>query len=125
MYPEEARVAAHDVPLIAGTVSTTLFVVSYLPMLTKAFVTRDLRSYSMGYLLIANVGNGVHSIYVFSLPFGPIWFLHTFYLLSTAVMLVWYRRYATREATTRPTSKTVDHGTDESRPAVIRRTPSP
>ena len=116
--------AVHDLPLIAGTVSTTLFVVSYLPMLTKAFVTRDLRSYSMGYLLIANVGNAVHSVYVFSLPFGPIWFLHSFYLLSTAVMLVWYRRYATREATRRPTCRAVDRRTNESRPAVIRRTTS-
>ena len=61
----------HDVPVLAGTVSTLLFVVSYLPMLVKAFRTRDLESYSLGNLLIANVGNGVHSIYVFSLPHGP------------------------------------------------------
>ena len=40
-------------------------------MLVKAFRTRDLESYSLGNLLIANVGNGVHSIYVFSLPIGP------------------------------------------------------
>ena len=58
----------HEFPIVAGTVSTLLFVVSYLPMLVKAFRTRDLESYSLGNLLIANVGNGVHSIYVFSLP---------------------------------------------------------
>ncbi len=87
----------HDVPVLAGAVSTLLFVVSYLPMLVKAFQTRDLQSYSLGNLVIANVGNGVHSVYVFSLPMGPIWFLHGFYLLSTAVMLVWHRRFARRE----------------------------
>ncbi len=86
----------HDVPVVAGTVSTVLFVVSYLPMLVKAFRTRDLTSYSLGNLMIANVGNAVHSVYVFSLPLGPIWFLHAFYLLSTAVMLLWHRRYAGR-----------------------------
>jgi uncharacterized protein with PQ loop repeat len=80
-------------PTIAGTASTILFVVSYLPMLVKAVRTKDLASYSLGNLLIANVGNVVYSVYVFSLPFGPIWFLHAFYLVSTAAMLLWYRRY--------------------------------
>jgi hypothetical protein len=88
----------HEFPVLAGTVSTLLFVVSYLPMLVKAFRTRDLESYSRGNLLIANVGNGVHSIYVFSLPAGPIWALHGFYVVSTAVMLVWHRLYAGRKA---------------------------
>ena len=73
--------------------STALFVISYLPMLVKAGRSRDLSSYSVGNLLIANVGNLVHSVYVFSLPFGPIWFLHIFYLLSTALMLCWWWRY--------------------------------
>jgi hypothetical protein len=30
---------------------------------------------------------------VFHLPAGPIWVLHTFYLVSTALMLIWYLRY--------------------------------
>jgi hypothetical protein len=42
-------------------------------MLVKAHRTRDLASYSLGNLLLANVGNAVHSVYVFSLPAGPIW----------------------------------------------------
>jgi len=86
----------NDFPVLAGTVSTLLFVMSYLPMLVKAFRTRDLESYSLGNLLIANIGNGVHSIYVFSLPMGPIWFLHGFYVVSTAVMLLWHRLYVGR-----------------------------
>lgn len=106
-----------DLPLVAGTVSTTLFVISYLPMLTKAIRTRDLTSYSVGYLLIANVGNAVHSVYVFSLPVGPIWFLHSFYLLSTAVMLFWYwlyrssRRSGDSAQTTAQTAPAVGPGT--------------
>lgn len=83
-------------PMIAGTISTVLFVVSYLPMLVKAVRTKDLSSYSLGNLVIANVGNVVHSVYVYSLPLGPIWLLHTFYLMATAAMLVWYRRYVGR-----------------------------
>ena len=72
--------AAPSVTVLAGMVSTTLFVVSYLPMLVKAYRTRDLASYSLGNLVMANVGNAVHSVYVFSLPLGPIWFLHGFYV---------------------------------------------
>jgi hypothetical protein len=33
-------------------------------------------------------------VYVVSLPAGPIWALHSFYLTTTALMLVWYLRYA-------------------------------
>lgn len=91
-----------DVPMLAGTVSTVLFVSSYLPMLVKAFRTHDLESYSLANLVIANVGNGVYSVYVFSLPPGPIWVLHGFYLCSTAMMLVWHRMFVRREPATAP-----------------------
>ena len=57
-------------------VSTTVFAGSMLPMLLKAARTRDLSSYSTGNLVLANIGNAVHSVYVFHLPAGPIWFLH-------------------------------------------------
>ena len=85
-----------DLPVIAGTISTTIFAISTLPMLLKAFRTRDLRSYSLGNMLLANTGNVIHSVYVFHLPAGPIWALHSFYLLTTALMLVWYLRYQWR-----------------------------
>ena len=86
--------ASSDFALLAGSVSTFLFVTSYLPMLVKAFRTRDLSSYSRGNLVLANVGNAVYTVYVASLPLGPIWFLHTFYVLSTALMLLWHFRHA-------------------------------
>ena len=67
-------------PLLAGMASTALFVGSYLPMLHRAWRTRDLASYSRSSLVLANVGNVIQAIYVYSLPLGPIWFLHGFYL---------------------------------------------
>lgn len=90
--------AIHNLPLMAGSISTLIFVTSYLPMLVKALRTKDLSSYSRTQLLLANVGNVIYSAYVFSLPVGPIWALHTFYLLATALMLAWYVRYGRRTA---------------------------
>jgi len=85
--------SATSLPLLAGIASTVIFAGSTLPMLGKALRTRDLGSYSLGNLLLANTGNAVHSIYVFSLPPGPLWILHSFYLVSTGLMLAWFLRY--------------------------------
>ncbi|RZU66593.1 hypothetical protein EV379_2955 [Microterricola gilva] len=82
-----------NLPLLAGAISTVLFAVSYLPMLAKAVHTRDLSSYSLVNIATTNVANGLYSLYVFSLPVGPIWFLHGFYLLASALMLVWFIRF--------------------------------
>jgi len=81
------------IPVLAGAVSTVIFAGGTLPMLVKAARTKDLSSYSLGNIGLSNLGNVIHSIYVFHLPAGPIWVLHTFYLLSTALMLIWYLRY--------------------------------
>lgn len=62
-------------------------------MLVKAARTRDLASYSLGNLVLSNVANAVHSIYVFNLPAGPIWVLHLAYVLASALMLAWWLRY--------------------------------
>lgn len=85
-----------DVAMLAGSVSTAVFVGSYLPMLVKARRTRDMDSYSRGNLVLATLGNAIYSIYVFSLPAGPIWFLHLFYVASTLLMLAWHLRYTGR-----------------------------
>ena len=82
-----------DTPLIAGTISTIIFATSLLPMLIKARRTRDLASYSLGNILLSNLGNLVHSVYVLSLPAGPIWALHGFYLVSMGLLLLWYLRF--------------------------------
>jgi len=80
-------------PVVAGAVSTAIFVASALPMLMKAFRTKDLKSYSLPNIALSNVGNVIHSVYVYSLPPGPIWVLHSFYLVTTGLMLLWYLRY--------------------------------
>jgi uncharacterized protein with PQ loop repeat len=91
------------IPLAAGMISTVLFAVSVLPMLAKAWRTQDLSSYSLGNMVTSNVANLVHAVYVFSLPMGPIWLLHSFYLIATALMLFWYLRYRqTRSHARRP-----------------------
>jgi hypothetical protein len=76
--------------LLAGMISTSIFAVSHIPMLIRAYRTKDLRSYSVANLVLSNLGNGFHWLYIVSLPFGPIWFLHGFYTLTTAMMLLWY-----------------------------------
>src|SRR5262245_54748520 len=98
----EGKTMDMNLPVIAGTVSTTIFAFSTLPMLLKAVRTKDLKSYSLGNILLANVGNAIHSVYVFNLPPGPIWLLHAFYLVTTGLMLVWYLRYEWRPGIPRP-----------------------
>ena len=88
-----------SLPTLAGIASTVIFAASTLPMLVKAYRSRDLRSYSLGNIVLANVGNSVHSIYVFSLPPGPVWLLHSFYVATSALMLGWYLRYTLRKST--------------------------
>ncbi|HEX6268914.1 MAG TPA: hypothetical protein VFZ43_01650 [Anaerolineales bacterium] len=82
-----------SLPTIAGFISTALFALGTLPMLAKAFRTRNLASYSLGNILLSNIGNIIYAIYVLNLPPGPIWILHGYNLLSTGLMLVWYLKY--------------------------------
>jgi uncharacterized protein with PQ loop repeat len=82
-----------SLPVAAGAVATVVFALSALPMLGKAARSKDLKSYSRSNLVLANVGNLVYSLYVFHLPPGPIWLLHTFYAISSALMLFWSLRY--------------------------------
>jgi uncharacterized protein with PQ loop repeat len=91
-----AKMMDISIPVVAGAISTMIFAASALPMLLKAHQTKDLASYSRGNMLMANTGNVVHSAYVYSLPPGPIWLLHAFYLITMAIMLVWYLRYEWR-----------------------------
>jgi hypothetical protein len=89
-----------SLPVLCGVLSTLVFVAGTLPMLVKAAQTRDLGSYSLGNIMSSNVGNVLNWVYVVSLPPGPVWWLHGFYTVTTALMLFWYVRY-----TLRPTHK--------------------
>lgn len=101
--------------VVAGLVSTIIFASSIVPMVAKAVMTRDLTSYSLGNLVLINGGNVVHSLYVFSLPAGPIWLLHSVHVTTSMLMLVWYLRFATP----RPRPSSAPSTTTE------RRTPCP
>jgi hypothetical protein len=87
---------AHTLQIIAGSISTLLFITSNVPMLLKAFKTKNLHSYSLSNMLLTNVGNLFHWLYISQLPLGPIWLLHSFYTLTSALMLVCYLRYEYR-----------------------------
>ena len=79
--------------LFAGSISCGTFIFSNFPMLLKALRTRDLKSYSLGQILLGNLGNCLYWIYLISLPFGPVWFVHGFFTLSSLLMLVGYLYY--------------------------------
>jgi hypothetical protein len=92
-----------SLPVLCGVLSTLVFVGGTLPMLMKAATTRDLSSYSLGNILMSNVGNVLNWVYVASLPHGPVWWLHGFYTVTTALMLFWYIRFTLRPASAVPT----------------------
>lgn len=77
---------------IFGIIAAVTFIVSSMPMVVKAVRTRDLRSYSAGNLILANVGNGSQTIYLITgVPFGPLWLLHGFNTTVSLFMLVaWF-----------------------------------
>lgn len=70
-----------------GAFASVIFAISHVPMVVKAVRTREVRSYSLPNLLLVNAGNALWTVYVISLPLGPIWALHTLYLLAAATML--------------------------------------
>jgi hypothetical protein len=79
--------------VFAGFTSTAMFVTGNLPMLVKAYKTKNLKSYSLGHISLGALGNLVYWLYVASLPFGPVWILQGFFTLSSVLMLSWYLRY--------------------------------
>jgi len=83
----------HSLSTLAGFASSTIFIGSYLPMLFKAFKTKDLSSYSLGQLTLGTLGNVIYWLYVISLPVGPVWFLQAFFTLASVFMLFCYLRY--------------------------------
>lgn len=79
--------------VIAGFGSSLIFILSNFPMVAKAVRTRNLKSYSLSQILMANGGNLLYWLYVAGLPIGPIWFLHGFNTAVTALMLTLYIRF--------------------------------
>ena len=82
-----------NLSLIAGAVSSLIFVSSHVPMLWKAYTTRNLSSYSLLNIILINFGNLLYWLYIVSLPIGPVWMMHTFYTVSSGLLLYLYGRY--------------------------------
>ncbi len=82
-----------QVQMIAGSIAGFIFAAASFKMLVKAWRTKDLRSYSLGQIVLNNVGNLFYWLYVISLPPGPIYFMHAFFTLASLLMLVWYFIY--------------------------------
>ena len=79
---------------IAGIASTLIFAGSTLPMVARAVRTRDVSSYSRSHLFMTNAGNAVHSMYIASLPPGPVWLLHGMYSGVSAFMFAAHVRWS-------------------------------
>ncbi len=71
---------------------------------------------------MANVGNLVQTAYVVTLPVGPIWGLHAFYLVATVVMLLLHVRHASERAAQ---SRAAESRAAESRAAQSRAAETP
>ena len=76
-----------SLPVLAGSVSTAIFIASTLPMLVKAATPQDLASYSLGNILLANIGNVTYAGMCSACQLGPVWALHGFHLCATGLML--------------------------------------
>jgi hypothetical protein len=96
--------------MVAGSLAGLMFAAGSLKMLVKAWRTKDLRSYSLGQIVLNNVGNLLYWLYIISLPFGPIYFMHGFFTLVSLLMLVWYFLYqSARASQPRITGEVVRH----------------
>jgi hypothetical protein len=87
----------NQLALLAGSISTMIFAASNIPMLVKVLRTKDIKSYSATNLVLANLGNMIHWVYISSLPFGPVWLLHGYFTVTTALMLALYVRFRRKQ----------------------------
>src|SRR5262245_4975646 len=88
-----------QIQVVAGSLAGLIFAAGSVDMVVKAWRTKDLRSYSLGQIVLNNVGNLFYWLYVLSLPFGPIYFMHGFFTLVSLLMLIWYFAYRTASRT--------------------------
>ncbi|MGB3828223.1 MAG: hypothetical protein WA962_05550 [Ornithinimicrobium sp.] len=82
-----------DTATVAGTIATAVFAGSTAPMVWRAARTRDMTSYSRPSLALTNVANAIHTVYVLSLPLGPVYVLHSVHVVVAFFMLCWHVRH--------------------------------
>jgi hypothetical protein len=90
-----------NIQLISGSLAGFIFAGAHWNMIVKAWRTKDLRSYSLGQIILNNLGNGFYWLYVVGLPLGPIYFMHAFFTLASILMLIWYLLYGQADRPTR------------------------
>ena len=95
-----------EMQLFAGSVSSLIFIMGTLQMVIKALLTKDMDSYSASALVLNNIGNLIHWVYVLSLPPGPIYVLHGFFTLATVFLLIWWMIYHHQPETARRITQT-------------------
>ena len=91
-----------QIQMVAGSLAGLIFAAGSVDMPVKAWRTKDLRSYSLGQIVLNNIGNLFYWLYVISLPFGPIYFMHGFFTLVSLLMLIGYFAYRTAPQTQKP-----------------------
>lgn len=98
-----------QIQVIAGSLAGFIFAAGSINMLFKSWQTKDLSSYSFGQMILNNVGNLIYWLYVISLPVGPIWLMHSFFTISSLIMLAWYIIYRTSPEPVARITGTVKH----------------
>lgn len=98
-----------QIQVIAGSLAGFIFAAGSINMLLKSWQTKDLSSYSFGQMILNNVGNLIYWLYVISLPVGPIWLMHSFFTISSLIMLAWYIIYRTSPEPVARITGTVKH----------------
>lgn len=90
-----------QIQVVSGSIAGIIFAMASWNMVVKAWRTKDVSSYSLGQIVFNNVGNLFYWLYVASLPFGPIYFMHGFFTLVSVFMLICYFVYRPASAKTR------------------------
>ena len=90
-------------PIAAGTVATLVFAASTLADAGQGRPHQGpLRPIPAATSSSPTPATSCTRFYVFHLPPGPIWLLHTFYAATSALMLFWSLRFGPPPAGTRP-----------------------
>jgi len=103
-----ARIPTRELALLAGSAAAAIFVLSQLPMLIKACRTKDLSSYSLANIGLANCGNVLYAVYLVHVPIGPAWAVHGFNVTTSGLMLFSCLRYRRRPTTTTHAAETTE-----------------
>lgn len=106
-----------DIQLMAGSISSLIFMMGSLTMVIRAWRTRDMQSYSAAMLILNNIGNIIYWVYLLSLPLGPVHVLQAFYTVTTVFMLVWWVLYHKRPETAERITSTMRRMIDPSQSA--------